>query len=83
MDTPYATRRVVGIVGLTLPPAPMLPYCHLCDVHAAVVAAVEHFDRGHRVLMLCGDCLRDRTLVWERFVVQVNVASLDGKQQSS
>ena len=60
----------------------MLPICSLCRTQSAIFSVVESYDKGSRAVVLCRHCFRNRSLVWERFVVHVQVTRLDQDQKS-
>lgn len=61
------------VPGHPLPP----PVCQVCQSHSRIFVAREFDDRGSRSLDLCSDCLRNRALVWERFVTRVEVVRVE------
>jgi len=62
---------------------PFFPMCGICDYHSATALVTEFYDVGSRCVNLCAECLKDRTLQWERFAVHVHVVSLDHRHKSS
>ena len=68
-----------GRSGHSLPP----PICTMCRVSSAVFRVVERHDRGCFTHLVCGDCIRCRCWLWERFTLAATVERLEERYERS
>ena len=80
-----ADRWWLPLLGMTRHPDHPLPapICTMCRVSSAWFRVTEQHDRGWSEHLLCAECIRCRSWLWERFALSVKVERLQDRYEAS